>query len=284
MRVDDAKKARLAGDGAGDTAPIVAIHGSAGSGKQWRELIASMDGKRDVICPDVPGYGNAPRAAAPVSSMMDAEATVVLQQIIDLGTPVHLVGHSYGAAIALKIAMRAPSLLLSLTLIEPAMFHLLDQGDAKDRGLYRQITAVAGMISAAIAEGEPEAGMERFVDFWNGRGAFASIEPAMRDVLTSQIGQVAANFATGMAQTWSIDACNVISCPTMAIMGLESRPLAQRVTEMVANAIPDMQLAMIAEAGHMSPFTHSAIVNRLISGHVANSEASIDAPQLLRAA
>lgn len=284
MRSDNAMMAGSAGTGADDAAPVVALHGSAGSGKQWRELVASMRGKRDVICPDVPGYGKAPRAVAPVAAVMDAEATVILQQILDLGRPVHLVGHSYGAAIALKIAMRAPLLLASLTLIEPAMFHLLDQGDAKDSKLYQQIKAVAGMMSAAIAEGEPEAGMERFVDFWNGRGAFAGSEPAMRDMLTTQIGQVTANFATGMAQSWSIDACRVISCPTMAIMGLESRPIAQRVTEMVANAIPDMQLAMIAEAGHMSPFTHAAIINRLIAGHVANSEASIDTPQMLRAA
>lgn len=269
-----------AGAGAVDPAPVVALHGTAGSGKQWRELVSSMQDRRSVICPDVPGYGDADRVSVPVATMMDAEATVILQQIIDLGQPVHLVGHSYGAAIALKIALRAPTMLASLTLIEPAMFHLLDAGDAKDRALYRQIMAVAGMVSAAIAEGEPEAGMERFVDFWNGRGAFAATGSDMRAILASQIGQVAANFATGMAQNWSIEACRVISCPTMAIMGLESRPVAQRVTEMVAEAIPDMQLAMIADAGHMSPFTHSAIVNRLIAGHIAAVERTASMPML----
>ncbi len=146
-------------------APIVALHGSAGSGKQWRHLVDAMTDRREVICPDLPGYGGARAAMVPVAAMMDAEAAIIQQQISEIGQPVHLVGHSYGAAVALKLAMRAPSALASLTIIEPAMFHLLDQGSAGDRKLYRQITAVAGMVSSAIAEGSPGAGMERFVDF-----------------------------------------------------------------------------------------------------------------------
>ncbi len=100
----------------------------------------------------------------------------------------------------------------------------------------------------------------------------------MQGALAAQIGQVAANFATGMEQKWQLEACREISCPTMAIMGLESRLVAQRTTEMVAETIPDMQLAMISDAGHMAPFTHSAIVNRLIGGHIAAAEPS--APQI----
>ena len=274
MRLVDFNANTSAGAALEIQTPIVAIHGSAGSGKQWRQLSGAMTDRRQVICPDLPGYGGAHAAMVPVAAMMDAEAAIIVQQISEIGRPVHLVGHSYGAAVALKIAMRAPSKLTSLTIIEPAMFHVLDQGTAGDRKLYQQITAVAGMVSAAIAEGSPGAGMERFVDFWNGRGAYRNLSPDMQGALAAQIGQVAANFATGMAQKWKLDACREISCPTMAIMGLESRLVAQRATEMIAQSIPDMQLAMIADAGHMAPFTHSEIVNRLIGGHIAAAETS----------
>lgn len=284
MRPVDAMKARRVSLETMDSAPVVALHGSAGSPRQWQALKLSMNGRRQVISPDVPGYGETPRAVVPIATMMDAEAAIILQQIMEIGHPVHLVGHSYGGAIALKMAMRAPSMFASLTVIEPAMFHLLNQGSAKDRKLYRQITSVAGMVSAAIADGSPGAGMERFVDFWNGRGSYAGYSPYMQCKLAQQVGQVAANFATGMAQDWNLDACRKISCPTMAIMGLESRTVAQRVTEMVAHSIPDMQMAMIAEAGHMVPFTHSGIVNRLIAGHIASAEASANDQTMLRAA
>ncbi len=284
MRLVDAMKARQASFDLNNSTPVVALHGSAGSPKQWRALEISMEGRRQVVCPDIPGYGSTPGAVVPMAAMMDAEASIIVQQIMEIGQPVHLVGHSYGGAVALKVALQAPSALSSLTLIEPAMFHLLNQGDINDRKLYQQITAIAGMISAALAEGSPGAGMERFVDFWNGRGSYANYGPEMQSTLASQAGQVAANFATGMAQNWTIDACRKITCPTLAVMGLESRLIAQRVTEMVAESIPDMQLAMIADAGHMAPFTHSGVVNRLIAGHIATVEAMSTDRAMLQAA
>src|SRR3546814_6449107 len=81
----------------------------------------------------------------------------------------HLVGHSYGGAVALKIALTRPQRVLSLTLIEPVVFHLLPlAGDDEDMRLYRTILGVRDRLRGAVAAGWPAHGLATFVDFWPG--------------------------------------------------------------------------------------------------------------------
>src|SRR3546814_9724822 len=96
----------------------------------------------------------------------------------------HLVGHSYGGAVALKIALTRPQRVLSLTLIEPVVFHLLPlAGDDEDMRLYRTILGVRDRLRGAVAAGWPAHGMATFVDFWNGAGTWdaADAEQRQRD-------------------------------------------------------------------------------------------------------
>jgi len=189
------------------------------------------------------------------------------------GEPVHLVGHSWGGAVAIKIAMALPEWVRSLTLIEPAVFHLLrDAQCPADRALFADIAAVAGIASAAAADGHPEAGMARFIDFWNGEDSWANTSPRLRTVLRAQLGQVINNFAAGFGEAWGLEEAAEIICPTLTIMGMESVPLAQRVTEMLAETIPSARLAMVPGAGHMAPLTDPHIVDPLISGHLRMAE------------
>ena len=71
--------------------PVVALHGSASSGAQWRSLVGYLEGRFRVITPDLPGYGAS--AHLPVGGLAgDARAVAAL--IDRIGGPVHLVGYS----------------------------------------------------------------------------------------------------------------------------------------------------------------------------------------------
>ena len=59
----------------------------------------------------------------------------------------------------------------------------------------------------------------------------------------------------------------VVDAP-LAIMGLQGPACAQRVTEMLAENIPDARLAIVPDAGHMLPMTDPHIVDPLIAGHL----------------
>ncbi|MEM8646266.1 MAG: alpha/beta hydrolase [Pseudomonadota bacterium] len=253
--------------------PVLALHSSASTGLQWKNLSDHLDGRHRVIAPDLPGYGKtAPWPGTGLASV-ENEARAMARLIKAAGEPVHLVFHSWGGALALKIAMALPEWTLSLTLIEPAIFHLLRDADsAADRALFAEIAAVAGIVASSAAEGNPEAGMGRFVDFWNGADAWANTSPRLRTALRSQLGQVVNNFAAGFNETWTLKQAAAVTCPTLMVMGLESVPLAQRVTELLAESIPHSQLAMVAGAGHMVPLTDPHIVDPLVRSHLERAE------------
>ena len=257
----------------GTGTPVLALHSSGASGLQWKNLSDHLRGSHRLIAPDLPGYGTTPAWPSRGPASVESEARCIARLIKAAGEPVHLVGHSWGGALAVKIAAALPEWTRSLTLIEPAIFHLLRDADCSaDRALFGEIAALAGIVSASAADGHPDAGMARFIDFWNGDDAWANTSPRLRRALRAQLGQVVNNFAAGFNETWALKEATSITCPTLMVMGLESVPLAQRVTEMLAETIPACRLAMIPGAGHMAPLTDPHIVDPLISSHLRTAE------------
>lgn len=272
MPAINVKGSRLSFGASGSGSTVVALHSSVSSGAQWKSLSHHLVSRHSVFTPDLPGYGGTDRWAGGPKPSIASEAEFVFGLIEAWEEPVHLVGHSYGGAVALSIALQHPEWVRSLTLIEPTVFHLLRNGDAADQRLHATMDAVRGVVNAAAASGNPGVGMEHFIDFWNGPGAWARTSPGLRAKLAPQISQVINNFAAGSAEDWSIDQCRQLRCPTMAMIGMESPMPSQRVTEMLAETIPGARLHLIAGAGHMLPLTDPHIVDPLISGHVRACE------------
>ena len=86
---------------------VVALHCSLGSGRQWTKLAAALGPDTKLIAPDLAGYGNNPRAFD-LPTTLSAEVESLSEHLRDATGPIHLVGHSYGGAIAFKIATASP--------------------------------------------------------------------------------------------------------------------------------------------------------------------------------
>jgi pimeloyl-ACP methyl ester carboxylesterase len=136
--------------------PVLALHSSAATGGQWKALAQKLGSERPVFTPDLPGYGRAAfrDAARDDSASLAGDAAAVLHALGGKAPAFHLVGHSYGGAVALKIALCQPQRVLSLTLIEPVLFHLLPLGGSdEDMRLYRSILGVRDRLRGAVAAG-----------------------------------------------------------------------------------------------------------------------------------
>lgn len=253
-------------------APVVALHSSASTGAQWKQLLDDMEGRFDVIAPDLPGYGTGSQPADGGPAGLAAAARPIIRRIETFGAPVHLVGHSFGAAIALKIALMRPDLVKSLCLYEPACFHFLRDGDQTDRDLYAGIADVSGALSSSVRTNSPEEGMKRFIDFWNGAGAWNRMPAPTQQHLAGQAGCVMTDFARGFAEGWTPAELDRLTIPTLVMMGMDSPALAQRVAMRITDAIPGARLAMLPGLGHMAPLTAPKWVNPRIIGHVATVE------------
>ena len=96
---------------------LICLHCSASSGRQWKALADSLADDLTVLTPDLLGYdGRTPwPVGAPLS--LDDEVEHLAPLITAQAGGIHLLGHSYGGAVALQIAMRWPDRIKSLTLV-----------------------------------------------------------------------------------------------------------------------------------------------------------------------
>lgn len=260
--------------------PVVALHSSASSSGQWKTLRTEMADRHCVVMPDLPGYGETSERRRGGSSKLSgwADTARPIIALIEHGaTPVHLVGHSYGGALAVLIAIHRPDLVRSLTLFEPVLFHFLKQGGAEDAALFNKIESVAGTMAAALADDVPDIGMAHFIDFWNGTGAWEKTPPGLREKLATMTALIVGEFGTGFAETWPIEDCARIVAPTLMLSGARSTAVSRRVSDITATAIPDVRHVELRDVGHMAPVTHPALVNPLVVEHIAEVERAMGA-------
>jgi pimeloyl-ACP methyl ester carboxylesterase len=194
--------------------------------------------------------------------------------------PIHLIGHSYGAAVGLRFAVEQPERLLSLTLIEPVAFHLLHGAPVgtADHDLYGEIAEIAAAVTNAAARGDDRGGMAKFIDYWNGAGAWMRMKPELQAALAKCTAKVALDFEATMTETTSIDALRRIAVPTVVLRGSASPHPTRRIAELVAEVLPRARLRTIEGAGHMLPLTHREAVNIAITEHLFRSMADRKRP------
>jgi pimeloyl-ACP methyl ester carboxylesterase len=97
----------------GSGPPVVLVHGSVvGARRTWRRQLALAERWRLCI-PNRPGFGSSPPLPR---GDFESEAPLIAEL---LGDGAHLVGHSYGAVIALYATALRPGAVRSLTLSEP---------------------------------------------------------------------------------------------------------------------------------------------------------------------
>lgn len=153
--------------------PVVALHSSGASSRQWQALAGMLRPHHEVHALDLHGHGSHAAWPGPVPMRLADEAAPVERLLEQLGGA-HLIGHSYGAAVALELASRRPALARSLVACEPVLFCLLI-GDASSRREVQAVIVRAGAMHQHMAQGQPEAAARHFVDLWSGPGTWAAL-------------------------------------------------------------------------------------------------------------
>jgi pimeloyl-ACP methyl ester carboxylesterase len=122
---------------------VVLVHGGAqGSGNGGERSFAAQRALAErgwqLVVPDRPGHGQSPNPGRPDDAAADG---AWVAELLESGA--HLVGHSFGGAVALSAAARRPGKVDSLTLIEPAMHQLA----ARDPRVWRFLL---GMLTTRL--------------------------------------------------------------------------------------------------------------------------------------
>jgi pimeloyl-ACP methyl ester carboxylesterase len=104
---------------------VIALHCSGGTGHQWQKLRQALGPPFNVISPNLIGCGDNPHWSGKSRFKLTDEARSIVESIDAWNGAVHLVGHSYGGAVALRVAVERLARIASLSLYEPTAFHVL---------------------------------------------------------------------------------------------------------------------------------------------------------------
>ena len=248
--------------------PVVLLHSTGASSGQWRALTDRLSARFHVFAPDLYGYGaTGPWPGHGAFSLAD-EAALVHMLLDCFEEPAHLVGHSYGGAVALHVARARGEELRSLTLIEPVAFHLLRGGDETDTTALCEITEIAEMVTRSLGRGNYVEGFGRFVDYWSGPGTWTGIPLSKRTGMAASLAKVALDFHATITDAAHLIDFGRIAVPTLLMQGSQTALPTRRICHRLAGVLPGASTRTIRGAGHMSPLTHRDEVNDLIVAHL----------------
>ena len=239
---------RLAYISEGSGPVVVFAHGGLGRGSTWLGVTSSLRDRFNCVMLDQRGHGASDWGGGPRLG----PATDDLLFVIDQLGPIHaLVGHSYGALVALEAARRATSTQIPrLAVYEPP---LSLSAPIIDRGRLDQISAAAatGDYDGALRLHleSPLGGMSRADG-----DAFASnamLRPAFAD-LVIQAPSIATCLDTVVALD-SAEPYHQIDVPTLLLLGSDSVDIPFRTTiAALHRSIPQAQVAILDGQAHMA--------------------------------
>jgi len=242
-------------------ATILCLHCSGSSGRQWARLTAALAPGHAVHAPDLIGYGSDGPSSPDGDVTLDDEAARIEAVMNATHGPVVLVGHSYGAAVATRIALRRSDRIVGLALFEPVLFALILRGDDRAGA---EILATGSAIRDDMLAGRVPQAAARFVDYWSGAGAWDAMDARRRDGVCLRMGKVAQEFGALFAATLPLAAYARLTMPVLLLEGQTTPAPPRAVTRSLLRVLPDATHVRIAGAGHMGPITHAEVVNEEI--------------------
>ena len=248
---------------------IVLVPGSCSTGAAWRPVIASWNDRFRCVTTSLLGYGKTVERRTTSDPDISHEAEMLESVIRKAGSPVHLVGHSFGGLVALAVALRRRVPLASLVILEaPGPEVLRERGEQQHYRAFRQMTEA---YFAAFNGGNVEA-IAAMIDFYGGTGTYASWPLRVRAYAVETTSVNIRDWASAYGFALSAASLAAVQIPALVIRGGTSHTAVQRANALLSECMSEAALATIDTAAHFMIATHPNEVGRLIAQHVHSAE------------
>lgn len=251
---------REAGTGPG----VVCIHSNASTSGQWRALMDLLAPRFRILAPDSYGSGKSPEWLSDRFISLRDEAALIEPVLARAGSPLTLVGHSYGAAVALMAALANPGRVRAMALYEPTLFAFLNAETPPPNEAEGIRSAVAD-ASIALDAGNRDAAAERFIDYWMGKGSWERTPDQRKGPIAASVTNVRRWAYALFTEPTPLAAFRSLDIPVLYMVGMRSTPAARGVARLLTNALPRVEVVEFDELGHMGPITHPDTVNDVIA-------------------
>ncbi|MFA5122030.1 alpha/beta fold hydrolase [Zavarzinia sp.] len=251
----------------GEGQPVVLIHGS-GPGvsayANWRLTMPALAKRMRVVAPDILGFGyteTPPHTRFSMPLWLDHLIGII--DALDLGR-VHVVGNSFGGALALALAAKAPERVGKLVLMGAAGIDFpITDGLDMVWGYEPSIETMRRMI-ALFSYDQSRATEELATLRYKAsirpgvQEAFSALFPAPRQRWVSAL-------ATPEAEIAAIDK------PALIVHGREDRVIPPSNAERLFRLLPRAELHMFGQCGHWTQLEHADRFNSLVGDFLAGA-------------
>lgn len=231
--------------------PVVFIHGFGGDLSAWRPLVGRMAPGLPFMALDLPGHG---ASKAHQVTSFDDMVTAVGDALRAQGMPLHLVGHSVGAAVATALTARGDLDIRSLTLLSPAGLGPAVDGAYVDGFLAAQSEAALAAWMRRLVH-DPAKLAPVLVRATLSARDDAALVPAQRAAARALFEGSTQLFSTAAALAAYHGPCTVIVGSEDAILSAQ---------DVAANTPPQAALHRLPNVGHLPQLEATDLVVRLI--------------------
>jgi pimeloyl-ACP methyl ester carboxylesterase len=253
----------------GSGEPLVFVHGALGDLHTFEPQIQAFAASFRVIA-----YSrrfsppNAPPRATDLNPMSIhvADLRALMKEL--KASPAHLVGSSYGAYIALALALDDPELVRSLVLGEPPVLPLLLRTSVGEDAGKSWIRRVMEPSRRAFADGSLENGMRQFQDGICGTKCFDNLPQSRRtELVEKQAPELRAQFMTEPSAYMPPLECQDmgrLKRPTLLVTGERSPAMFLLITAELERCLEGESQVMVPEAGHGMHRDNAAFYDRAV--------------------
>jgi len=217
-----------------------------------------------VLAPDSYGSGRSRDWPSDRFISLRDEVALIEPVLARAGSPLALVGHSYGAAVALIAALANPGRVRAMALYEPTLFALLD-AEALPPNEADGIRKGVADASVALDAGNQNAAAERFIDYWMGEGSWERTPDERKAPIAASVRNIRRWAHALFTEPTPLAAFRSLDIPVLYMVGKRSPPSSRGVARLLANALPRVEVVGFEELGHMGPVTHPDRVNDVIA-------------------
>ena len=219
--------------------PLLLIHGSLCDYRYWRWQIPAFSAQTHVIAPSLRGYWPNAFQTENTAFNVDQHTRDLIQFIRSRNEPMHVLGHSRGAHIALELACTAPELTRSLILADPG-FRL--PGDPQSHSFQFEVVE-------KLKQGDIEGALAQFVDTVNAPGTWRQMvswfKTMVKDnayTLLSQINEIDLHF--------DLKRVREISVPVLLLGGANSPARYRHRLDVLEQLLVQARRATVPLAAH----------------------------------
>ncbi len=228
--------------------PVLLIHG-AFVADSFAPIIRGSDLSKDykLICYHRRGYGNSRSATVSAGVSTHARDSQALMHHLGIKRA-HIVGHSFGALVALQLAIDMPECVHSLVLLEAAIPSFVLNSP--------KVAEAASRAFPMYLSGDKAAALDAFIQGIAGPEYRAVFEQAMpkgayAQVLADLDNFILADFPAWQTWTLATEAVSTIKQPVLVVVGANSFLFMQEVFSSLQEWFPQAETFVLPNASHM---------------------------------